>query len=82
MSPDTLSLSGKIAIVTGSGHVSDSVAPRAAAVAQRVEELGGKATVVQVDMSTPEGAARLVDETCKAFGVDRIDILGTTQFVP
>ncbi|KAG4411892.1 hypothetical protein IFR04_014983 [Cadophora malorum] len=98
MSPDTLSLSGKIAIVTGSGrengigaaiafalarngasitinHVSDSVAPRAAAVAQRVEELGGKATVVQVDMSTPEGAARLVDETCKAFGVDRIDIL-------
>lgn len=38
--------------------------------------------MVQVDMSTPEGAARLVDETCKAFGVDRIDILGTTQFVP
>ncbi|PVH83815.1 NAD(P)-binding protein [Cadophora sp. DSE1049] len=100
MSPshDTLSLSGKIAIITGSGrengigaaiayalarnganitinHVSDSVAPRAAAVAKKVEELGGKATVVQVDISTPEGAARLVDETVRAFGVERVDIL-------
>lgn len=99
MSPDTLSLEGKIAIVTGSGrengigaaivwalarngasvainYVSDSVTPRAAAVAKRVEDLGGKATVVQVDISTPEGAAKLVKETLQAFNTDKIDILG------
>jgi NAD(P)-dependent dehydrogenase (short-subunit alcohol dehydrogenase family) len=99
MSPDTPSLEGKVAIVTGSGrengigaaiawalarngasvainYVSDSVAPRAAAVAKKVEELGGKATVVQVDITTPEGAAKLVNETLKAFKTDKIDILG------
>ncbi|KAH8883521.1 NAD(P)-binding protein [Thozetella sp. PMI_491] len=98
MAPDTLSLAGKVAIVTGSGrengigaaialalarngasvtinHVSDSVAPRAAAVARKVEEVGGKATVVQVDISTPEGAAKLVNDTLAAFQTDKIDIL-------
>jgi NAD(P)-dependent dehydrogenase (short-subunit alcohol dehydrogenase family) len=90
MSPDTLSLECKVAIVTGSGrengigaaiawalaYVSDSVAPRAAAVAKKIEELGGKATVVQVDITTPQGAAKLVNETLKAFKTDKIDILG------
>lgn len=99
MPPDTLSLEGKVAIITGSGrengigaaiayafarnganvtinHISNSVAPRAAAVAKKVEELGGKATVVQVDITTPEGAAKLVNETLKAFQTDKIDILG------
>jgi NAD(P)-dependent dehydrogenase (short-subunit alcohol dehydrogenase family) len=99
MAPDTLSLEGKVAIVTGSGRengmgagiafalarngasvtinfVSDSVKSRAAGVAKKVEELGGKAAVVQVDISTPEGAATLVNETLKAFQTDKIDILG------
>jgi len=102
MHPDTLSLEGKVAIVTGSGrengigaaiawalarngasvtinYVSDSVAPRAAAVAKKVEELGGKAAVVQVDITTPEGAAKLVNETLKAFQTDKIDILGKSS---
>ena len=99
MTFDTLSLAGKVAIVTGSGrengigaaialalarngasvainHVSDAVAPRAAAVARKVEEAGGKATIVQVDISTLEGAAKLVNDTLAAFRVDHIDILG------
>jgi NAD(P)-dependent dehydrogenase (short-subunit alcohol dehydrogenase family) len=99
MAPDTLSLEGKVAIVTGSGREngmgagiafalarngasvtinfrSDSVKSRAEGVAKKVEELGGKATVVQVDISTPEGAAKLVNETLKAFQTDKIDILG------
>lgn len=99
MAPDTLSLAGKVAIVTGSGrengigaaialalarngasvtinHVSDSVATRAAGVAKKVEEVGGKATVVQANISTPEGAAKLINATLEAFKTDKIDILG------
>jgi len=100
MSPDTLSLSGKVAIVTGSGrengigaaiaaalgrngasvvinYVSDSSAGRAANVAAAVKSLGTKTLVVQADVSTPEGAAKLARETLKGFGTDKIDILGT-----
>ncbi|CAH0023808.1 unnamed protein product [Clonostachys rhizophaga] len=98
MAPDTLSLAGKVAIVTGSGrengigaaialalarngasvtinHVSDSVATRAAGVAKKVEEVGGRATVVQANISTPEGAAKLVNATLEAFKTGKIDIL-------
>lgn len=100
MSPDTLSLTGKVAIVTGSGrengigaaialalarngarvvvnYVSDSSASRAAQVADKARSFSGaEAIVVQADVSTPEGAAKLVGETLQGFQTDRIDILG------
>ncbi|KAB8232480.1 SDR family NAD(P)-dependent oxidoreductase [Aspergillus alliaceus] len=95
---DTLSLTGKVAIITGSAretgigaaiaaalarngayvtidHVSDSSAEAAARVAQKISNEGGRVTVVQADVSTPEGAKMLVDETLAAFNVDHIDIL-------
>ena len=98
MGVDTLSLAGKVAIITGSGrengigagiamalarngasvtinHVSDSSAPRAAKVAEKIREDGGKATVIQASVDK-DGAQALVDGTLKAFGVDHIDILG------
>lgn len=99
MPADTLSLEGKIAIVTGSGrengigagialalarngcavtinYVSDSVTERAKALAEKLRAVGGRATVVQTTVVTPEGAQLLVDETLKAFNTDHIDILG------
>lgn len=100
MNMDTLSLAGKVAIITGSGretgigcgiatalarngawvvinHVSDKTAPRAAKIAKTLNEnTAGKAVVVQADVSSLEGAKKLVDEGLKAFGVDRVDILG------
>ncbi|GAB1319311.1 Versicolorin reductase [Madurella fahalii] len=98
MAPDSLSLAGKTAIVTGSGrengigaaiaralgrngarvainYVSESSAPRAAKVAASIESLGAEVTVVQADVSTPEGAAKLVKETLEKFHTDKIDIL-------
>ncbi|KAJ5606256.1 hypothetical protein N7510_009037 [Penicillium lagena] len=98
MAPDTLSLAGKVAIVTGSSretgigagiafalarngvrvtinHVADASASRAAAVAQRIVDEGGDATVVQADVTTVEGARKLVDGTLAAFGVDHVDIV-------
>lgn len=99
MSADTLSLKGKVAIVSGSGrengigagiavalarngaavainYVSESTANRAADVAESIRKVGGKATHVQADLTTLEGAKKLVEETLKAFSVDHIDILG------
>ncbi|KAI0157175.1 NAD(P)-binding protein [Hypoxylon sp. FL1284] len=98
MPADTLSLEGKVAIVTGSGrengigagialtlarngaavtihYLSDSVADRARVVADKIKAVGGRVAIVQVALDTPEGAKRLVEETQKAFGTDRIDIL-------
>ncbi|KAB5560054.1 short chain type dehydrogenase [Coniochaeta sp. 2T2.1] len=102
MSPppaDTLSLAGKVAIITGSGrskgigagiastlsrngcrvainYVSDSTAAQAEEVVKRIEAHGGGGAVaIHADVSTPEGAARLVGETMKAFGVEGVDIL-------
>ncbi|KAK5048051.1 hypothetical protein LTR84_006241 [Exophiala bonariae] len=98
MAPDTLSLAGKVAIITGSGkengigagiasalarngarvvinHVSDSTGPRAANVVSSIRERGGEAIVVQADVSTQEGTARLVKEALAAFGTGKIDIL-------
>lgn len=100
MSPDTLSLAGKVAIITGSGRengigagiaralarngaavtincVSDATVPRAEALAQTLREEGQKASVVQADIRSYEGAKKLVDETLKAFGCDKVDILST-----
>lgn len=100
MTPETLSLDGKVAIVTGSGrengigaaianalarngaavtinYVSDSSAPRAAAVAKKIQSAGGRATVVKASIDNQEDAKRLVSETLKAFGTDYIDILGS-----
>jgi NAD(P)-dependent dehydrogenase (short-subunit alcohol dehydrogenase family) len=99
MAVDTLSLSGKVAIVTGSArengmgsaiaralarngaaitinYVTPSSAARAAGVANEIRSAGGKATVVGADVSTVEGAVKIAQETLKAFGTDRIDILG------
>ncbi|KAF2672870.1 NAD(P)-binding protein [Microthyrium microscopicum] len=98
MTVDTLSLAGKVAIVTGSGrengigayiayalarngaavtlnYVSDSSAPRAAIVGKRIQDAGGRATVVQASVGVEEDSKRLVSETLKAFNVDHIDIL-------
>jgi NAD(P)-dependent dehydrogenase (short-subunit alcohol dehydrogenase family) len=99
MSPDTLSLDSKVAIVTGSGrengigaaiarslarngaavtihHVSNSSAPRAEKVAEQIRDAGGKATIVQANVNTLEGAKKIVAETLNAFGATHIDILG------
>lgn len=98
MAPDTLSLAGKTAIVTGSGrengigaaivlalarngasvainYVSESSAPRAARVAERVKAFGAKAIVVRADVSTQAGASELVKATLDGFQIDKIDIL-------
>lgn len=95
---DTLSLEGKVAIITGSGrepgigaaiavalarngasvtinYLSDSTGPQAANVKKAVEEAGGKAIVVQADITTQEGTDKLVKETLTGFNTEKIDIL-------
>lgn len=102
---DTLSLAGKVAIITGSGretgigagiatalarngawvvinHVTDKTAPRAAKVAEMLNQnTAGKAVVVQADVTSPEGAKKLVDEARRLFGVDHVDILGISAHI-
>ncbi|KAK3294435.1 uncharacterized protein B0H64DRAFT_343800 [Chaetomium fimeti] len=56
-------------------YVSDGSAPRAAKVAANVEAVGAQVIVVQADVSTPEGAAKLVKDTLSGFETDKIDIL-------
>ncbi len=56
-------------------YVSDSSASRAAKVADNVQAAGGRATVVQANIETPEGAKKLISETLAAFGINKIDIL-------
>ena len=51
-----------------------SSADRATGVVADVESRGGRAVAVQADVSRPDGARRLIDETRAAFG-DRIHIL-------
>lgn len=95
---DTLSLEGKVAIITGSGretgigaatamalarngasvtinYVSAGTGPQAAKVKKNVEKAGGKAMVIQANVTTPQGAAKLVNETLEGFKTDKIDIL-------
>lgn len=100
MPADTLSVAGKIAIVTGSGrengigaaiarglarngasvaihYVSESVTPRAQALAQSIrDEYGVAVAVIQADVSTPEGAHKIVADTLQQLKADHIDILG------
>jgi NAD(P)-dependent dehydrogenase (short-subunit alcohol dehydrogenase family) len=57
-------------------YISDSVTKRAHAFADKIKADGGRATVVQTTVDTPEGAQFLFQETLKAFGTDHIDILG------
>ncbi|KAK0715583.1 hypothetical protein B0H67DRAFT_601104 [Lasiosphaeris hirsuta] len=56
-------------------YVSSSSASRIAKVASAITELGARVVVVQADVSTPEGAAALVDNTLKEFQTEKIDIL-------
>jgi NAD(P)-dependent dehydrogenase (short-subunit alcohol dehydrogenase family) len=63
-------------------YVSDSSAPRAAKVVANVEAVGGQAIVVQADVSTPEGATKLVKDTLTGFKTDKIDILSLSLFRP
>jgi NAD(P)-dependent dehydrogenase (short-subunit alcohol dehydrogenase family) len=102
MAPETLSLAGKVAIITGSGrtngigagiattlaangarvvinYISDETTTQAAAVAQTIRDAGGEAAVVRSDISTPEGASKLVQDSLAAFGVEHIDILGESS---
>lgn len=95
---DTLSLEGKVAIITGSGretgigaataaalarngasvtinYVSDATAPRAANVVKSIQDAGGKAIAVRADVTKPEEAKMLVEETLKGFNTEKIDIL-------
>jgi NAD(P)-dependent dehydrogenase (short-subunit alcohol dehydrogenase family) len=100
MPSDTLSLSGKTALVTGSGrengigaaiatafarngadvaihHVSESTAPRAAALATDIAaKFGVKTTVVRGAVDSQEAASKLVKDTLEGLGASRLDILG------
>ena len=102
MSPETLSLAGKTALVTGSGretgigaaiaralarngasvaihYVSADSKPRAEKVATELsEEFGTKTTIVQGGVENAETAKHMVEQILKDFGVDHIDILGTS----
>lgn len=103
MAPDTFSLEGKVAIVTGSGrengigaaialgfarngasvivhYVSDSSAKRAAIVADKVKQLGAKVAVIQANLTTREGANKLVKDSLIALKTEKIDILGMGRF--
>lgn len=69
----TLARNGALVTIN---YISDASASRAADVAETICRQGGRAAVVKADISTPEGAKVLIDETLLAFGVDHIDILG------
>lgn len=60
-------------------HVSESSADRAKKVAIEVERLGGKATVVQGNITDVESVNKIVQDTLTAFETKTIDILGTKQ---
>jgi NAD(P)-dependent dehydrogenase (short-subunit alcohol dehydrogenase family) len=57
-------------------YVSDSVTKRAHALADKIKADGGRATLAQTTVDTPEGAQFLVQETLKSFETDHIDNLG------
>ncbi|KAI0891752.1 putative short-chain dehydrogenase [Annulohypoxylon nitens] len=57
-------------------YVSESSAKSAAEIAQSIrDEYKVGVALVQQDVSTPEGARRIISETMKQLGVDHIDIL-------
>lgn len=57
----------------GARVVINSQSDRGAAIAERIVASGGTAAFVQGDVTQPEDATRIVDQTVKAFG--RLDIL-------
>lgn len=59
-------------------YVSDHSAARAAKVAANISAVGAQALVVQADVSTPSGAAKLINETLSGFQIDKIDILSAS----
>ncbi len=61
-------------------YVSDATTPRAAEVCKKIEDAGGRAAIVRADVTHPEGAKSLVEGALKAFGVDKVDILGMWCF--
>lgn len=71
----TLARAGSLVTVN---YVSDSSASRAAEVVSTIEKAvgKGKVIVVQADVSTEEGAKKIVDETLRGFGLDHIDVIG------
>lgn len=60
-------------------HVSESSASRAKKVAIEVERLGGKATVVQGNITDVESVNKIIQDTLTAFDTKNIDILGINQ---
>ncbi|KAG6361218.1 hypothetical protein INS49_009442 [Diaporthe citri] len=56
-------------------HVSESGAPRAKRVAIEVERLGGKAIVVQGNITDVESVNKIIQDTLTAFDTKTIDIL-------
>ena len=55
--------------------VSDNSAARAAKVAANIQAVDAQVLVVQADVSTPQGAAKLINDTLTGFATDKIDIL-------
>jgi NAD(P)-dependent dehydrogenase (short-subunit alcohol dehydrogenase family) len=72
----TLARNGAAVVIN---YVSETSASRAEEVARRIREDGGKAIIVRADVSEPAGAKKLVDETLKGYGVEKVDILGTSS---
>ncbi len=62
--------------------VSDSSAARAAKVAATIQAVDAQVLVVQADVSTPQGAAKLVNDTLTGFSTDQIDILSPPPLPP
>ncbi|EPS39643.1 hypothetical protein H072_6588 [Dactylellina haptotyla CBS 200.50] len=56
-------------------HVSDSSRPRAEKIVAGLRAQGAKADLVQGDVSVPEDAAKIVNETLRLLKTDHIDIL-------
>jgi NAD(P)-dependent dehydrogenase (short-subunit alcohol dehydrogenase family) len=59
-------------------YVSESSAPRAQAVAEKIRAEGGKVTIIKAAVDE-EGAQTLVNGTLKAFDTSHIDILGNVS---
>ncbi|KAK9426965.1 hypothetical protein V1505DRAFT_389219 [Lipomyces doorenjongii] len=90
-STDSLSLSNKVVIITGSGKengIGAAIALTLAGSGARVtlttsltplrhSAVGkGRAIAVKADVSTAEGSKKIVEETLSGFGVDYINIIG------
>ena len=57
-------------------YFSPSSASRAEAVAKGIIDAGGRASVVQAEITSPAGAKKFVADALQAFGAEKIDILG------